>query len=431
MATGAESSEGSVKNVVTAILGGGQGSRLWPLTQNRAKPAVPVAGKFRLIDIPISNSLHADIDQIYVLTQFNSASLHRHIAQTYRFDVFKDGFVNILAAEQSLENRDWYQGTADAVRKNLGRLTFNQPSEVLVLSGDQLYALRMRDFVGSHRKRAADLSIAVTPVPRSEASGLGIMRIDNEGRIVEFVEKPKDPETLDRLTLDEKTIEALGIEAAPGSLLASMGMYVFKAEVLQSLLSSTTAQDFGKEVIPQAIHGHHVYAFLYNGYWRDIGTIPAFHEANLELTAPDPPLNLYHPEFPIYTHARFLPGVKLRNCQVKQSVLCEGSVLSGSKIHNSVVGIRSLIRSGTEIEDTVIMGTGSNQRTDPDDEVAIGIGRDCQIRKAIIDTGARIGDGCRLVNDAGIEDLDGEGFCIRGGVIVVPRNAVIRAGTEI
>ena len=420
-----------MKNVVTAILGGGQGSRLWPLTQHRAKPAVPVAGKFRLIDIPISNSLHAGIDKIYVLTQFNSASLHRHIAQTYRFDAFNDGFVNILAAEQSLENRDWYQGTADAVRKNLGRLTFNEPREVLVLSGDQLYSLRMRQFVKSHREREADLSIAVTPVPRSEASGLGIMRIDSTGRIVEFVEKPKDPEVLDRLTLDAKTIDALGIDAAPGSLLASMGMYVFRAPVLQGLLGRTTTHDFGKEVIPEAIQEHQVYAFLYNGYWRDIGTIPAFHAANLELTVPNPPLNLYHPGYPVYTHARFLPGVKLRNCEVEQSVLCEGSVLSGSKIRNSVIGIRSLIRKGTEVEEAVIMGTASNERTDPSDEVTIGIGKNCRIRKAIIDTGARIGDGSQLVNEAGVEDLDGDGFCIRGGVIVVPKNAVLPPGTVV
>ncbi len=243
-----------MKDVVSVILGGGQGSRLWPLTQHQAKPAVPVAGKFRLIDVPISNSLHAGIDRIYVLTQFNSASLHRHIAQTYRFDAFSKGFVNILAAEQSLLNRDWYQGTADAVRKNLDRLLDGEPSEILILSGDQLYVLRMRDFLDCHRSRQADISIAVKPVPRSEASALGIMRIDEHGRIVEFVEKPKRDEDLDRLTLDAQTIARLGLNAEPGTLLASMGIYTFKSSVLQSIFrEDTSSADFVKDIIPEAI----------------------------------------------------------------------------------------------------------------------------------------------------------------------------------
>ncbi len=420
-----------MKSVVTAILGGGQGSRLWPLTQYRAKPAVPVAGKFRLIDVPISNSLHAGIDQIFVLTQFNSAGLHRHIAQTYRFDVFSRGFVNILAAEQSLENRDWYQGTADAVRKNVDRLTFNQPRDVLVLSGDQLYQLSMSDFVSHHREREADLSIAVKPVARSEASELGIMRVADDGQIVDFVEKPKDPAELDRLTLDAETIAKLGLDAEPGTLLASMGIYVFKTGVLKQILGQDTSTDFGKEVIPAAIHKHHVQAFLYNGYWRDIGTIPAFWEANLELTDPDPPLNLYHTDFPIYTHARFLPGLKIRNCEVTQSVLCEGSVLGGKAIRHSVIGIRAMVRSGTVIEESIIMGTSPDQRSDDGAEVPFGIGHDCVIRRAIVDSGARIGDGSRLVNEAGVEEADGDGYCIRGGVIVVPAQATLRPGTVI
>ncbi len=420
-----------MKNVVTAILGGGQGSRLWPLTQYRAKPAVPVAGKFRLIDVPISNSLHAGIDQIFVLTQFNSAGLHRHIAQTYRFDAFSKGFVNILAAEQSLENRDWYQGTADAVRKNLGRLTYGRPQEVLVLSGDQLYLLQIRDFVSHHRERDADLTIAVKPVPRSEAPELGIMRVDATGRIVEFVEKPRDEAMLDHLTLDRERIDQLGLDAEPGTLLASMGIYVFRTGVLQEVLAAPATHDFGKEIIPAAIHRHRVHAFLYNGYWRDIGTIPAFHEANLELAQRDPPLNLYHTELPIYTHARFLPGLKIWSCEVEGSVLCEGSVLAGSAIRRSVIGIRSMVRSGTVIEDSVVMGTSPDQRSDEADEVPFGIGHDCVIRRAIVDSGARIGDGARLVNEAGVEEADGDGFCIRGGIIVVPRDAVVPPGTVI
>lgn len=421
-----------MKDVVSVILGGGQGSRLWPLTQHQAKPAVPVAGKFRLIDVPISNSLHAGIDQIYVLTQFNSASLHRHIAQTYRFDAFRSGAVNILAAEQSLSNRDWYQGTADAVRKNLDRLTDGNPSEILILSGDQLYVLRMREFLESHRSRHADLSIAVKPVPRSEASALGIMRIDETGRIVEFVEKPKREEDLARLTLDAQTIARLGLKAEPGTLLASMGIYTFKTSVLQTIFrEDTSAADFGKEIIPGAISRFHVQSFLYYDYWRDIGTIPAFHEANIELTRPDPPLNLYHPEFPIYTHARFLPGTKVWNCQIENSVLCEGSVLRGARIVDSVIGIRSMVREGTVIEESVVMGTTSDQSSRDSDQVKIGVGRDCRIHKAIIDVGARIGDGCQLVNSRGLVDHDDESYCIRGGIIVVPAMSVVPPGTVV
>lgn len=421
-----------MKNVVTAILGGGKGTRLWPLTQHRSKPAVPVAGKFRLIDVPISNSLHAGIDQVFVLTQFNSASLHRHIAQTYRFDMFSSGFVNILAAEQNVSNRDWFQGTADAVRKTIDRLTYDNPRDVLILSGDQLYAMRMYDFVQSHRDREADLTIAVKPVPRSQASGLGIMRIDDEGRIVEFVEKPKDPAVLDRLTLDADTIEKMGLDAEPGTLLASMGIYVYRSKVLREHLDSDpSATDFGREIIPAAIGNNAVYAHLYSGYWRDIGTIPAFHEANIELTSPNPPLNLYHRDHPIYTHARFLPGVKIRNCQVEQSVMCEGSVLQGERISNSVVGIRSMVRRGTVIENSVIMGTSWNQFSNDDDDVQIGIGEDCHIRNAIIDSGARIGNGSKLLNEAGVEEADGDFYYIRGGVIVVPSMAVVPPGTVV
>lgn len=420
-----------MRSVVTVILGGGQGSRLWPLTQYRAKPAVPVAGKFRLIDVPISNSLHAGIDNIFVLTQFNTATLHRHIAQTYRFDVFSRGFVNILAAEQNLENRDWYQGTADAVRKNLSRWASLDARDVLILSGDQLYVLRMRDFVHHHRRCEADLTIAVKPVPRSAASGLGIMRVGADGRIVEFVEKPSKKADLDRLTLDAATIDELGLEAEPGTLLASMGMYVFKSGILTELLSGADSHDFGREVIPQAIPHCRVFSFLYTGYWRDIGTIPAFHEANLELADLEPPLNLYQTEYPVYTHPRFLPGIKINNCQVERSVLCEGSVIRARAVRHSVIGIRAMVRSGTVIEESIVMGANPEHVSQPHYGISFGIGRDCIIRRAIIDKGARIGDGVRLTNSAGIEDADGDGYSIRGGIIVVKNEALIPSGTEL
>jgi len=419
-----------MEKVVTAILGGGQGTRLWPLTRDRAKPAVPVGGKFRLIDIPISNSLQAGIDRIFVITQFNSASLHRHIAQTYRFDAFSSGFVNILAAEQTVERREWYQGTADAVRQTLTRLLEPGPPEVLILSGDQLYLMHIAEFIQAHRERDADLTIAVKPVTRQEAPAFGILRLDPSGRVVQFVEKPKEPEQLDAIALDEHTRTALGFPAPPGSLLASMGIYVFRPEVLKELLIGSNSVDFGREVIPQTLQDYRVYAFPHNDYWADIGTIPNFHQANLDLTLPLPPLNLYDPDFRLYTHPRFLPGTKVTECFVQCSILSEGSILSGSRVTDSIIGIRAVVRSGAIIERTVIMGA-NYWETDGSSEISIGVGRDCHIRNAIIDFNARIGDGCKLINSAGVQELDNENYAIREGIIVVPKNAVIPPGTVI
>jgi glucose-1-phosphate adenylyltransferase len=421
-----------MKQVVTAILGGGQGSRLAPLTRFRAKPAVPVAGKFRLIDIPISNSLHAGIDRIFVLTQFNSASMHRHISQTYRFDVFSGGFVNILAAEQSVANRDWYQGTADAVRQNLPRLMYMKPSEVVILSGDQLYLMSMRDFVGWHREKEAGLTVAVSAVPREEAGAFGLVKIESDGRIVDFVEKPEDPAEIDRLIVPAETLARLGFEPRPDLCLASMGIYVFQPEVLKNLLDGTNAADFGHEVIPSAVPSHRVFAFGYAGYWRDIGTIPAFHEANIELTRPVPPLDLYSSATPIYTHPRFLPGTKIDDCTVHQSVVCEGSVLSGARVSDSVIGIRAVVRGGSIIEESVIMGANRYEwLSEEEGEPPLGIGSNCTIRRAIIDLDARVGDGVELVNANGVEEADHWNYAIRGGVIVVPRGCTIPSGTVI
>jgi glucose-1-phosphate adenylyltransferase len=420
-----------VRDVVTAILGGGQGTRLWPLTRDRAKPAVPVAGKFRLIDIPISNSLHARIDRIYVLTQFNSESLHRHIAQTYRFDAFSAGYVNILAAEQSAANKNWYQGTADAVRQNLRRLVESGAGDVLILSGDQLYLMDVDGMVESHRELGADLTIAVKPVSPSEAGALGIMQMDAERRIVDFVEKPKEPEVVAQLTLDEAMVEATGVEASPGTLLASMGIYVFRTEALIRLLEEYVGDDFGRELIPQAVTDMDVFGFVHDGYWRDIGTIGTFHEANLELTHQLPALNLYDPDFPIYTHPRWLPGSKITDCHVYEAVLSDGSIIFGSKVTNSIVGIRAVIRSGSVVERTVVMGADGFEEAPPDGLPALGVGHDCHIRNAILDTNVRIGDGSRLVNEAGVDQADGDGWHIRDGIIVVPKGAVIPPGTVV
>jgi glucose-1-phosphate adenylyltransferase len=419
-----------MEKIVTAILGGGQGSRLWPLTRDRAKPAVPVGGKFRLIDIPISNSLHAGIDRIFVITQFNSASLHRHIAQTYRFSAFSNGFVNILAAEQTLDNRDWFQGTADAVRQTLPRLLEFDPPEILILSGDQLYLMDISKFVRTHRERQADLTIAVKLVTREEASAFGILRLDATGRIVDFVEKPKEPEQLDAIELDDQTRAVLGATESQGSYLASMGIYIFRPEVLSELLVGTSTVDFGREVIPQALSQYRVFAFPHDGYWADIGTIPSFHQANLELTLPLPPLNLYDPEFRIFTHPRFLPGIKVNDCSVRYSILNEGSILSGSHIADSIIGIRSMVRSGSVIERSIVMGANILEiLPEGSEQIPIGIGRDCKIRNAIIDFNAHIGDGCKLVNEDGVQQLDNENYSIRDGIIIVHKNAVIPPGT--
>jgi glucose-1-phosphate adenylyltransferase len=421
-----------MEKVVTAILGGGQGTRLWPLTRDRAKPAVPVGGKFRLIDIPISNSLHAGVDRIFVITQFNSASLHRHIAQTYRFSAFSLGFVNILAAEQTIERRDWFQGTADAVRQCLPRLEEAAPPEILILSGDQLYLMNISEFIKTHRDHGADLTIAVKPVTREEAPGLGIVRLDRSGRVVGFVEKPKEAELLDSIAVDEQTQAALGGAAPPGSYLASMGIYIFKHGVLRDLLVGTNTVDFGREVIPQALHDYKVYAYPHNGYWADIGTIPSFHQANLELTLPLPPLNLYDPELRIFTHPRFLPGTKVNDCTVRYSILSEGSILSGSHIADSIIGIRSVVNTGSVIKRSIVMGANTWETLpDGSDQIPIGIGRDCEVRNAIIDFNAHIGDGCKLINAEGHTDFDGENYSIRDGIIIVHKNAVIPPGTVI
>jgi glucose-1-phosphate adenylyltransferase len=390
-----------------------------------------MAGKFRLIDIPISNSLHAGIDRIYVLTQFNSESLHRHIAQTYRFDSFSSGYVNILAAEQSTGNRDWYQGTADAVRQNLRRLCESGASDIVVLSGDQLYLMDLRRFLEAHHGHDADLTIAVKPVDAAEAGALGIMQMDDDRRIVDFVEKPRDPDVVATLALDEEMIAVTGVSADPGTLLASMGIYAFKTEALIRLFEKYEGDDFGKELIPQAVADFDVYGFVHDGYWRDIGTIGSFHEASLELTHQLPALNLYDPDFPIFTHPRFLPGSKITDCHVYESVLSDGSIIFGSKITNSIIGIRGVVRSGSVIERTIVMGADHFEEETAGNLPPIGIGHGCRIRNAIIDVNVRIGDGSLLLNDAGVHEADGDGWHIRDGIIVVPRGSVLAPGTVV
>ena len=423
-------------NVVSVILAGGQGSRLYPLTKVRSKPAVPVAGRFRLIDISISNSIHSHIRSIFVLTQFASESLHRHIFTTYRFDNFHRDYITLLSAQQTLENRNWYQGTADAVRQNLTHL--EDPSAlVLILSGDHLYRMDYREFVASHVAAGAEISIAVTPIAADRAREFGVMKVDGSGRITEFREKPKDPADIDRMRVDEAVFGRFGTPARGRTHLASMGVYLFNQDVLRDLLAATDAQDFGREVIPRAIGERKVFGHFFDGYWEDIGTIASFFEAHMDLTRPLPKFDFYDEKRPIFTFPRFLPGSKILGAEVENAILCEGSIVNRSKIRDSIVGIRSRIGENCRIERTVVMGADyyesrdglarNRERGVPD----VGIGHDVEIRNAIIDKNARIGHGAKLVNRSGAAAGTAENYAIVDGIIVVPKDAVIPDGAVI
>ncbi len=423
-------------NVVGLIMAGGQGSRLYPLTKVRSKPAVPVAGRFRLIDISLSNCIHSNVRSIFVLTQFASESLHRHISTTYRFDNFHRDYVTLLSAQQTLDNRNWYQGTADAVRQNLGFIK-DAGSLVLVLSGDHLYRMDYRKFIDFHITSGAEISIGVTPIRAEQAPEFGVMKVDQRGRITEFREKPGDPGDIDRLRVDEAVFERFGTPAQGRTHLASMGVYLFSQNVLADLLAHTDSKDFGKEVIPHAIGERKVCGHFFDGYWEDIGTIRSFFEAHMDLTRPLPRFDFYDEERPIFTHPRFLPGSKILASEVQNAILCEGSIVNRSFVRDAIVGIRSRIGENTRLERAVVMGADlyesrddlarNRERGRPD----IGIGRDCEIRDAIIDKNARIGHGVRLVNAAGAAAASADDYAIVDGLIVVPKDAVIPDGTVI
>jgi glucose-1-phosphate adenylyltransferase len=428
--------ERPMESVVTVIMAGGQGSRLYPLTKIRSKPAVPIAGRFRLIDIPLSNCIHSGFRRIFILTQFASVSLHRHIFAAYRFDGFQKEFITILAAEQTLESQDWFQGTADAVRQNLRHIQ-GIGDLVLILSGDHLYRMDYRKFVAFHERSGADITISVTPVRAEKAGEFGVMRVDASGRIVEFREKPKDAASVEAMRIPEEIFEEHGVAPAGRTHLASMGIYIFNWKVLKDLLESTTEEDFGRQIIPLAIRERKAYAYFFDEYWEDIGTIPTFFETNLDLTQPLPKFNFYDEDRPIFTHPRSLPGAKILSSDVQTSVLCEGSIINRSSIRDSIIGIRSRIGEGSRVERTVMMGADFYESQedlilDASRGVpGIGIGRDCEIRNAIIDKNARIGDGVRIVNSRGVKDERADHYCLVEGIVVVPKNAVIPAGTAI
>lgn len=420
-----------MKNVVAVILGGGRGTRLFPLTKLRCKPAVPIGGKYRLIDIPISNCVNDGIRQILVLSQYNSESLNRHIAQTYRFDRFTNGFVSILAAEQTFDSADWFQGTADAVRKSMIHILSLQPDLVLILSGDQLYRMNFLDFIAHFSETGSDICIAAKPVAREDASGLGIIQVDTDGAIMGFHEKPS-PGKLHGLESSSRWVT----DELP--FLGSMGIYLFKPKVLNDLLTSNPGHDdFGKEIIPGALGGYRMTAFPFSGYWSDIGTIKSFFKANIDMAMPDPAFDMYNHFSPLYTRARALPGARVRNCSLDNAIVCDASDLNGAVVRNSVVGIRSYVDKGCVLEDTVVMGADF-WRGHPLDPAALdpdlppmGIGSGSVIRRAIIDKNARIGSEVRLLNQAGLEEADGDSWFIRDGIIVIPKGAVIPDGAVV
>src|ERR1043166_6538309 len=425
----------AVNNEVLAlILGGGQGSRLFPLTQLRSKPAVPIGGQYRLIDIPISNCLHADVRRIFVLTQFNSASLNRHVGQTYRMDPFNREFVEILAAEQTPDNPNWYQGTADAVRQAARHFARHDADYYLILAGDQLYRMNYTDLIEAHIDRQADITIAAQPVTADDAPHMGIFRFDREGQIVAFEEKP-----------NAARLAQIGQSIPPGAtfsghshekpFIASMGIYLFSREVLLDVINRDNATDSGKGVIPNALNHHRVHAHLFRGYWADVGTVASFYDANLMLTRADAHFSFYDSRCPIYTHARFLPGSRLVGCDVRDGIICDGCAIDTSVIEHSIIGIRTRIEARPRVSRSVLLGADYYETDDlapaRGDSPRLGIGREVVLDGVIVDKNARIGDGAHLTNAERIHDADGDGYYIRNGIIVVPKDGIIRAGTRV
>jgi glucose-1-phosphate adenylyltransferase len=427
------------RKLLAVILGGGAGTRLFPLTQQRSKPAVPLGGNYRLVDIAISNCINSDVLRMFVLTQYNSASLNRHIAQTYRFSQFSDGFVEILAAEQTPESPQWFQGTADAVRQVLPHIRDWGIDTLLILSGDHLYRMDYREFLARHQETDADVTVSVIPADPLAASEFGLLKTDSDGRIVEFKEKPKGAE-LESMRVDTTSLGLSAEEAAARPFLASMGIYVFKYDRLEQLLAEDPNWiDFGREVIPGAIKSGKVQAFLFNGYWEDIGTISAFYKANLDLASKIPKFNLFDAEAPVYTHARYLPPSKIEHSEIHDSIMSEGCIISGATISNSLVGLRSRVSKGVRLEASFMMGADYYQSFEEmrADLAAglprVGIGENTLVKRAIIDKNARIGSNARLLNEERVQDADAPdgSYFIREGIILVPKNAVIKDGTII
>ena len=410
-------------------MGGGAGTRLFPLTKDRAKPAVPLAGKYRIVDVPISNCLNSGLRSIYVLTQFNSMSLHRHIQASYKFDHFSRSFIDLLAAQQTPAGSQWYQGTADAVRQNMRYFLERPFAYYLILSGDQLYRMDFRVLLHQHIQSGADITLATKPVHRQQVSEFGIMQSGVDRRINRFVEKPKDEAVLHELKMSQELLTAIGSNPDEELFQASMGIYVFNRDVLVKCLDNELV-DFGKDVIPQSIKDRHVSAFIFKGYWEDIGTVRAFYEANLDLTDLVPEYSFFDTETPIYTHPRFLPGSKVNGATLRQAIISDGCIISDAHLERSVIGIRSIIQSGATIRNSIIMGADyfEQDREEDPKRPRIGIGRNCVIDRAIIDKNARIADGVVITPEGKPANFDSDNYFIRDGIVVVPKNALIPPG---
>ncbi|MGD9723794.1 MAG: glucose-1-phosphate adenylyltransferase [Pirellulales bacterium] len=425
-----------MKKVLTLVLGGGRGSRLYPLTKHRSKPAVPLAGKYRLIDIPLSNCINSGLNRMYVLTQFNSVSLHRHIRRSYTFDQFSAGFVEILAAQQTLDTSDWYQGTADAVRQNLRYIDQPEFEHVLVLSGDQLYRMNYQDMMATHRESGADVTIASIPVDRQTARSMGLMRVDDSGRVAGFLEKPQTDKEIDMVRMEPAWIDARGIASRGRDCLASMGIYLFNREALVRLLTKTDYHDFGREIFPAATRSTRVQVHLFDGYWEDIGTIRSFYEANLALAATDRPFDLASARAPIYTRARFLPPSRIDGATVRRSLIADGCVLEeGAVIENSVIGVRCHIGRDVQIRNSVLLGVDEYESAEEGRQAAVAghppmaIGSGSIIEGALIDKNCRIGRGVRVANDAQLETSEETPEAmIRDGIVCVQKGAILPDG---
>jgi glucose-1-phosphate adenylyltransferase len=424
------------KKVLAIIMGGGRGTRLYPLTKERCKPAVPLAGKYRLVDIPISNCINSGFNRIFLLTQFLTASLHRHIQKCYHFDPFNGGFVDILSAEQTEKSSAWYEGTADAVRRNLVHFNSHGHDLILILSGDQLYRMDFRKIVEQHIETKADVTIAAIPFAVSKVEGLGLMRVADDLTITEFVEKPKDPAIISGLALSANLEKKLVTSSTEKRCLASMGIYVFSREALRTSLDNSM-KDFGKEIIPGLLGKAKLCAHIFEGYWEDIGTVRAFFEANLALAQPLPPFNFFDRGAPIYTHARYLPASKINKCDINHVVIGDGCIVTDSSLHHCVIGIRSILGENSHLKDVVMMGAdyyekeSELERNKTLGRPAIGIGRNCNITFSIIDKNARIGDSVTL-SPAGKQDGEyPHGIVIRDGILCVTKDAVIPSGFTI
>ena len=422
-----------MSNVGGIVLGGGRGTRLQPLTKVRAKPAVPLCGRYRLIDIPLSNCIHSGVKRIVVLTQFNSHSLNRHLANTYHFDSFTNGHVTLLAAEQTEETGDWFQGTADAVRKHLSHIHEHNISHYLILSGDQLYRMDFRKMMATHLKKDADITVAALPVNRADARGFGVMKVNKDARIQEFVEKPQEDSLLDTLVTPENVFSDFGLEAQGKPYLASMGIYLFKAPVLESLLLEHSEWvDFGKELLPNALNTHALYAHMFDGFWEDIGTIRSYFDVSMAMTSNTPPFEFHDEHHPIFTHQRALPGARIQNADITNAIICAGCRIHGSRIKNAIIGVRGIVQAGATIKNSVILGADFYERNREHPKVTpIGIGENSSIENAIIDHNARIGKNVILKGNESLENGDGDGYTIQDGIIVVHKNACIPDNTVI